>query len=366
MTARPALPSSPPALQVRALPADGETDEERRTDVQRAGAGLRTVVAVLTYRRTALLPDLLTALLAQVEATTTGVAQVLVVDNDPEGGAAAVVGSFAGRGVRYVHEPRPGISAARNRALDESAGADLLVFFDDDQRPSPGWLARLTGAWLTWDCAAVAGPVDSVLPDRVDPWITGSGTFAPVERSSGSRVRGAGAGNLLLDLRRVRALGLRFDERLGLTGGEDTLFTHALVHAGEEIRWCAEAGAEEPVPPERLTRRWVLRRCFRSGSSWSRAELQLAGTRARRWALRGSVLVKAAVRLVLASAAWLGAVLARRPGPRGRAAAGLAGYAGLVAGAFGFVLDEYARTPVPVPAAAGTRTPDRAEAVTDA
>jgi hypothetical protein len=191
-----------------------------------------------------------------------------------------------------------------------------------------------------------------VLPDSVDPWITGSGVFARPRKVTGSRVAGAGAGNLLLDLRRVQALDLRFDERLGLLGGEDTLFTHALVQAGEEILWCDEADAVEPVPAERLTRRWVLRRCFRSGASWSRAELQLARSAAARWRLRASVLGKAAVRLPVAGGAWLCALLLGRLGERGRAAATLASYAGLVSGSFGYVVGEYAR-----PAAGGPVRP---------
>src|SRR3712207_9285353 len=71
----------------------------------------------------------------------------------------------------------------------------------------------------------------------------GSGAFDRPTHPTGATMSGAGAGNLLLDLRQVRALGLSFDERFGLTGGEDTLFTHALVRAGAEIRWCDEAEA---------------------------------------------------------------------------------------------------------------------------
>jgi hypothetical protein len=94
-------------------------------------------------------------------------------------------------------------------------------------------------------------------------------------------VAGAGAGNLLLDLQTVRRLGLRFDPRFGLTGGEDTLFTRQLTAAGGVIRWCERAVATEPVPPERATRAWVLQRELRTGSTWSRVQLTLAGAGGR-------------------------------------------------------------------------------------
>ena len=58
------------------------------------------------WRRTGVLTDLV----AQA-ATITPAAGILVVDTDPDGGAADVVRRWADRGVRYVHEPRPGISA---------------------------------------------------------------------------------------------------------------------------------------------------------------------------------------------------------------------------------------------------------------
>lgn len=310
---------------------------------------LPPVVAVLTYRRTELLPDLLTALVDQA-VTVAPAAVVVVVDNDPDASARPVVSAWAGSGVRYVHEPRPGISAARNRALAEGGDAEVLVFLDDDEIPSPGWLAHLVGVWRAWGCAAVAGPVPPRFAGPVDPWVLGSGVFDRPERATGVLLPGAGAGNLLLDLRLVHRLGLRFDEGLGLTGGEDTLFTHQLIRLGGEIRWCAEAEAVELVPADRLTRRWALQRSFRSASSWSRAELHLTPGAAARWRLRASVAAKAAVRSAQGLAQWTAAALTADPAGRGRAICTVASYAGLLAGAFGYVRAEYARPQTARPA----------------
>jgi glycosyltransferase involved in cell wall biosynthesis len=307
---------------------------------------VRAVVAVLTYRRTDLLPELLAALDAQADAVSPR-ATVLLVDNDPDASAAEVALAWAGHGVRYVHEPRPGISAARNRALAEAAGADVLVFLDDDELPSPTWLASLIRAWRAWGCAAVAGPVPARLLGPVDPWVAGSRIFDRSRRATGTRLPGAGAGNLLLDLRQVSSLGLAFDERFGLTGGEDTLFTHQLVHGGAEIRWCDEAEAVESIPAERLTRSWVLQRSFRSGSSWSRAEVHIADGAAARWWLRSVLTARAMARAGQASLALLAALVRRDVAARARAECTVVSYAGLVVGAFGYVREEYARTTGP-------------------
>jgi glycosyltransferase involved in cell wall biosynthesis len=75
---------------------------------------LRLVVAVLTYRRPGELAEVLPLLAAQAGSSRAR-ADVLVVDNDPDAGAADLVRAVGLPGVRYVHEPEPGIAAARNR-----------------------------------------------------------------------------------------------------------------------------------------------------------------------------------------------------------------------------------------------------------
>jgi succinoglycan biosynthesis protein ExoM len=303
-----------------------------------------SVVAVLTYRRTEWLDRLLTELENQAGALVPP-AEVVVIDNDPAGSAADVVGDRAGPRVRYVHESRPGISAARNRAIAEAAGADLLVFIDDDELPSPGWLAHLVDAWLDWRCAAVAGPVPARLLGAADPWVLGSGLFDRARHASGTRMPEAGTGNLLLDLTQVRGLGLRFDERFGLTGGEDTLFTRELVRRGGDIRWCDEAEAVEFIPAQRLTRRWVVTRHYRSGSAWSAVEVHLTRGAARRVALRAVLVARSVGKTALASMQLLLALVRRDVAGRAHAVCTVAAYAGLLVGAFGHVHEEYARAP---------------------
>jgi len=256
----------------------------------------RVVVAVLTFRRPEQLRRLLPRLIEQV-ASLEPSGSVLVVDNDPAGSAAADVLAADPAAVRYVHEPRPGIAAARNRALDEATGYDALVFIDDDELPGPGWLTGLVGSWRDWGCAAVSGPVRAQFPSQPPAWVQASRVFDRRRRASGSIVPGAATNNLLLDLAVINRLGLRFDDRFGLTGGEDTMFSRALRRGGGEIRWCDEAEVIEPVAPDRATRRWVLRREYRAGTSWSAVELALAGTRTARAGVRVSLAARAVARI---------------------------------------------------------------------
>ena len=246
---------------------------------------MRVTVAIPTFRRPDQLAALLAALPERIAETPDAEIDVLVIDNAPEGSARATV-EAAPAGVRYVHETTPGISAARNRALDESRSADLLAFLDDDEIPLAGWLSSLVEVWRGHRSAAVAGRVISVFHEDTDPWIIASGTFRRPQRATGTSLRTAAAGNLLLDIRQVQALGLRFDGSLGLSGGEDTLFTRQLVERGGTIVWCNESAAEDHVVPSRLTRDWAVQRAFSAGNGWANVNLLLAQP-TRRPQLRG-------------------------------------------------------------------------------
>ena len=178
--------------------------------------------------------------------------------------------------VRTVHEARPGIAAARNRALDEAGPADLLVFIDDDERPEPRWLELLLATHRATGAAAVAGRVVSRFDRPLDPWVRAGGFFERTARHTGQPMSTAATNNLLLDLRVVGRLGLRFDPRLGPAGGEDTLFTRALAAAGGVIVWCDEAVVIDDVPDARTTRAAVLRRGMSMANRSTRAEIALA------------------------------------------------------------------------------------------
>ena len=309
----------------------------------------RVLLAVLTYRRPADLQEVLPLLLAQtsrVDAST----EVLVVDNDPDAGARDLVRGMAERGaVRYVHEAAPGIAAARNRALVEAAGFDLLVFIDDDERPVEDWLALLLATYAIDHPAAVVGPVVSRYEGDLDPWIRAGRFFERRRLATGTVVDVAATNNLLLDLAQVRALGVEFDERFGLSGGSDTLFTRQLAARGGRMVWCDQAVVWDVVPASRSTRQWVLRRAFRSGNGHSRVALDGVKTAVGRLRVRARLTAHGAVRLAGGSARWLAGVLTASLSRRVRGLRTAARGAGMLSGAYGYVYSEYKRKPVPTP-----------------
>lgn len=217
------------------------------------------VVGVATFRRPSQLRDLLPDLIKQAADLD---ARVVVVDNDPAASARDVV--TAAERVHYVHEPRPGLASVRNRLLAEAGDADVLVFIDDDERPTAGWLAALVGVWRRTGCTAVSGPVRSVFQHPPGRLVSETGVFDRVRRPTGTQLTGAATNNLLLDLRWLRSHSLAFDPEFGESGGEDTMLTHSIIAAGGTIVWCDEAEVTETVPADRLRLGWVMRRLVRT------------------------------------------------------------------------------------------------------
>ena len=60
---------------------------------------------------------------------------------------------------------------------------------------------------------------------------------------------------------------LPFDPRLGLSGGEDSVFLLKARRRGLRMVWCAEAWVEEAIAPDKITARALLRRAFRGGQT---------------------------------------------------------------------------------------------------
>ncbi|SHJ16679.1 Glycosyl transferase family 2 [Actinomyces denticolens] len=313
-----------------------------------AGTGcVSLVVAIPTYKRPDGLERAVRTVLPQMSAVVSDEAipvvraELLVIDNDPAAGARATAERLAagsgGGTLRYVVEERPGVAAVRNRALDEAAGARLLVFIDDDEEALEGWLASLVELWAREGAQAVAGHVLPAYDAEPEAWVREGGFFVRATWPTGTARPAAASNCLLLDLDFLRARGLRFDERFGATGGEDTLLTRSLVAAGGTLLWCAQAQVVDHVPAQRLNRGWIMRRQRSHAANSVRVDLALAGegNRAAHARIRGRALIGGAVRLVAGAGRAGAGVLLRSTAHRARGARLMARGAGLASAALG-------------------------------
>jgi glucosyl-dolichyl phosphate glucuronosyltransferase len=101
--------------------------------------------------------------------------EVVVVDNNSSDDTRAVVQSFsAARGalVRYVFEPKQGLSFGRNAGIAATT-APLIAFTDDDVRPAPDWVSRLKRRFDEHpQVDFVGGKVLPRWPATVPRWLT--------------------------------------------------------------------------------------------------------------------------------------------------------------------------------------------------
>jgi succinoglycan biosynthesis protein ExoM len=241
-------------------------------------------VCIASYRRPEGLAHLLRSLAGQVSGTPPF--EIVVVDNDRDRSAEAVVGEEARRGlpVRYLREPGPNIAKARNLGVRAAEG-ELIAFIDDDETAEADWLLNLHHGLVTEGAEAAFGPVIprfSVPPPR---WVEELGFFADRAPPTGTELswHDTTTGNALVRYAALAALPDLFDEKLGRLGGEDVDLFARLAAGGARLISVPDAVVREDIPAERLTRRWMVRRYLRNGMviRHVRAQQQSAG---ERWA----------------------------------------------------------------------------------
>lgn len=231
--------------------------------IGRSEAARPVVITITTYRRTDLLTPLIRTARTQAESLPR-LCRIAIVDNDPERSAAAIAEL---EGVDYVHEPIPGIGAARKAAIDAAAPDELVVMLDDDVFPEEDWLAPLVDTWERHRPTVVMGFVRYVWPELASPWFAAGGFMRRNLHPTGANLSALATGNVLIDPRQLAQLGVNFDPARGLNGGEDSLFGDAVLRAGGTIIACAESVALDRIPQDRATVAFVRRRTVAQGAS---------------------------------------------------------------------------------------------------
>ncbi|MGH1506383.1 MAG: glycosyltransferase family 2 protein [Acidimicrobiales bacterium] len=263
-------------------------------------------IAVPTFRR----PDGLKACLASiVEATAESTShhqlqEILVIDNDAEGSAAAIVQAAQDRTdvpIRYVCEARPGVVAARNRALEDATG-EVLAFIDDDETAEGDWPLGLVDELERRPADLAGGPVRNRFQEPPPEWFVRGGFLVRDEPETGTELPWLRSGNLAVRLEAIHTAALRFDDAFNRSGGEDVEFTRRASHAGLRLSWAADAVVTETVPPSRIEPAWLKQRERVATANFVRATLRNRS--------RASVTARAIPTVVVRSAEALAYVVA--------------------------------------------------------
>lgn len=206
---------------------------------------------------------------------------IIVIDNEAKPAAQAIVsevGEKSALPIIYAHEPRKGISFARNRALETALGleASWIAFIDDDEVAENNWLSSLIIAAQETGADVVHGLTKYDYPAPCLAWMPQKKRRS---KKTGDLLDTCSTNNVLFHAGLINAtgLGLRFDESLALTGGEDTDFFYRARDKGAQIVYTTEAIVTESVPEERCSYAWRMKRYYRTSANSARTEMRRKG-----------------------------------------------------------------------------------------
>jgi GT2 family glycosyltransferase len=223
---------------------------------------------VCTRNRVDLLEGCLQSLVEQ--DSHEGLSEIIVVDNGSTDGTRAFVEAFARShpAVRYIHEPRPGLSRARNAGV-RAAAFSHVAFIDDDGRVRPDFLRVAESVIARFDYDCFGGWVVPWYRTPKPAWLPETfGSYRKWRDSTGPLERGQDLpGGILI----VRKAALEqcggFPEHLGMRGstigyGEENALQQKLRKQGRSIGFCPDLVLSHLVAEYKFGLVWHLRRQF--------------------------------------------------------------------------------------------------------
>src|SRR5678809_589007 len=243
-------------------------------------------VAVCTWNRVQLLARTLQEL-TRIHVDASMSWEALGVDSGSTDGTSEFLAACRPGGfrLRWTTEQRPGLSAARNRALAEST-SEFILFVDDDVLIDPNLLMVLRDAARRHpEAAAFGGPVEPWFVAEPDPILASAFPalrrgfcgvdVSPVEMplAAGQHVVGAN-----MAFRKPHIEGLTFREDLGprgvaTVGGDEMDFQERIRARRGTIVWVPTMRVRHYVDPQRMTLDYLLRFSQDAG----RKEIRLHG-----------------------------------------------------------------------------------------
>jgi glycosyltransferase involved in cell wall biosynthesis len=189
--------------------------------------------------------------------------EVVVVDNNSTDDTRGVVEACRGDSndrLRYVFEPRQGLSYARNTGIRE-AQADIVAFTDDDVRVASGWVEAIVRAFEAHSgVECLGGRTLPLWPAPPPAWLTPLHWVGPLA------LQDYGAQPFIVDARRPLSLaGANIAIRKAVFArvgpfsadyprSEDTEFLIRFWLSGAQALYVPDMLVHADVQPERLTK----------------------------------------------------------------------------------------------------------------
>lgn len=248
-------------------------------------------VIIATYNRCESLKDTLESLLSQ-DCDGSFDYEVIVVDNNSEDKTKELVESykpkFNGK-LRYLFEPKQGVSYAKNKGIEEAKG-EIIAFTDDDVVVDRRWLLNICRCFQDYNCDAMGGRVLPLYPPSTSKWIKENRNLLQgpiVAHDYGKTMRIYDTKNMVPAIGANMAFKKECFNDCGLfrtdigagrgTVGDDTEFIRRLERKNKRIYYCGKALVWHKVENERMRLEYIAKWYIMSGRYYVRKTGKIKG-----------------------------------------------------------------------------------------
>ncbi len=235
-------------------------------------------VIICTYNRAEILGETLNSWISLIH--TGPDVELIIVDNNSTDHTKQVVDSFfplCPNPLRYVCEPRVGLSHARNKGIVEARGA-IVAFVDDDVDFTEGWLNEMLKAFRSHpEVSCVGGNSIPKFETTIPEWMTEDNFRLYGSTGSGSQDRPMKFPEHPFGLNMAFRNGVfkqvgNFNAALGriktsLLSNEEAELFYRINKADLKVYYASKALLYHRIPADRLDKRWIIERTYWQGIS---------------------------------------------------------------------------------------------------
>jgi glucosyl-dolichyl phosphate glucuronosyltransferase len=234
-------------------------------------------VVICTYNRAQYLPLAIQSLLCQELPAKQY--EIIVVDNCSTDTTREVIKPYESS-LRYLFEPRPGLSYARNTGWQQARGL-YVAYLDDDAIASSQWLAKILDVFMTITPrpGCVGGKVEPIWEIARPDWVSDEimAALTVVDWSKNAHViqdlsvEWLVGANMALPISFLEEIGgfVSGLDRVGkhLLSGGDIFIEKQAIEKGYTCFYHPEIEIKHHVSASRLKQGWFLRRYYWQGVS---------------------------------------------------------------------------------------------------
>lgn len=236
-------------------------------------------IVICTYNRGRMLAETLSSFSA-MELPTSGSMELLIVDNRSTDSTKQVTDEFVSRDggyVRYIYEPKQGLSHARNTGIAAARG-EIIAFVDDDVYFDRGWLNTVINAFRVHpDADALGGKSVPIFEGGRPSWMEENflSLYGDTGFGDDSRWLTYPEHPFGLNMAFRRSVFERigaFNPDLGrkkrsLLSNEESELFHRISANGSKVYYAPSALLHHRIPKNRVDPRWIVERYYWQGIS---------------------------------------------------------------------------------------------------